>query len=180
MLLGLNTFCAEAKLFLSNTLPHCICSCWQHITACFCELDKEDLALEIDAVCEIQMKVAKDWMKATKCCSATLCIIWGRQASCKQKSKQACLRLLGQQQLTQWTEMCCDCLSRSRAPSKANNCPPNIESNIFQCVALIKRWDYSSFRTHQVTATQEQKCKWFMMGSIKAVQDKLAQIPDLR
>lgn len=25
-----------------------------------------------------QMKVAKEWMKATKCCSATLCIIWER------------------------------------------------------------------------------------------------------
>lgn len=27
---------------------------------------------------------------------------------------------------------------------------------------------------------QEEKCKWFMMGSIKAMQNKLAQIPDLR
>lgn len=85
-----------------------------------------------------QMKVAKEWMKATKCCSATLCIIWERQASCKQKSKQAYLRLLGQQQLTQWTEMGCDSLLQSRAHSKANNCPPNIESNIFHCVTLIK------------------------------------------
>lgn len=27
---------------------------------------------------------------------------------------------------------------------------------------------------------QGEKCKWFMMGSIKAVQGKVAQIPDLR
>lgn len=41
-------------------------------------------------------------------------------------------------------------------------------------------WDNFSLRTHQITAMQEEKCKWFMMGNIKAVQDKLAQIPNLR
>lgn len=78
--------------------------------------------------------------------------------------------------------MCCDSLLRNRGPSKANNCPPNLESNIFKRVTLKKKavGQFLFQKTSQVTAMQEEKCKWFMMGSIKAMQNKLAQIPDLR
>lgn len=74
-----------------------------------------------------------------------------------------------------------DSLLRNRAPSKANNCPPNIESNIFKCAVLKKAVGQFLFQnTSQVEAMQEERCKWFLMGSIKAVQDTPAQIPDLR
>lgn len=53
LLLDLNTFCAAAKLSFPRLYSFAHCSRWQHITACFCECDKEDLALEIHTVCEI-------------------------------------------------------------------------------------------------------------------------------
>lgn len=39
------------------------------------------------------MKVAKEWMKASKCCLAILCFIWERPVTHRQNSKQVHLRI---------------------------------------------------------------------------------------
>lgn len=77
--------------------------------------------------------------------------------------------------------MLCDPILRSRVPLKANIRPPSIEANVFKCVTIIKAVGQFLFQnTCQVTTMQGEMRKLFMTGSIKAVRDKRAQIPDLR